>query len=364
MDLSLPFASGASGRSSSAGASSRALLLSRKFTEAEEVGETVAEAQCKFTQISAGDFSGKVARVQLGDLAMHHLYSSPETLNITFNEGASALLIIPFQWSGELLWDGRVIKRPPLFYYPSGTEHVRRGRAIEGVALAVPSDWFESAVAALVGVDAHEVSLRRGEIATSPGETGTLTRLLLETITAVGANPEVFHERRVQERVSSRIKSAVLSIATAGPRSEWEKRYQLGATRIVRFAENYFEEARDHVVSLADLCRAAGVSARTLQYAFECICGMPPSQYFKRRRLSLARRALQQSEPIAGAVKVAALDAGFLHLGRFSAEYQAMFGEKPSETLHKSPQRVFQVPRDVTGRVPGAAGTSRRVPDC
>jgi AraC family transcriptional regulator, ethanolamine operon transcriptional activator len=92
------------------------------------------------------------------------------------------------------------------------------------------------------------------------------------------------------------------------------------------------------------------VSARTLQYAFECICGMPPVQYFKRHRLSLARRALRRSEPSAGAVKTAALDAGFLHLGRFSAEYQAMFGEKPSETLTRPPQVGSRMPRAVPGR--------------
>ena len=295
----------------------------------------VPEAQCKFTQISAGEFSGRMTRVELGDLAMHYIFSSSETLNVSFTEADKSYFIAPFRWSGDLLWDGRTIQRPPLFYYPSRTEHVRRGRAVEGVAVAAPTEWFESSVAALVGVDANEVSLRRGEVATSPRASEALAQLLLKTMAEIEATPEAFHDRRVQEMVAARIKGMLLSIVAEQPRADWEKRYRVDATRIVRSAEEHFDRARNHVVSLADLCRAAGVSARTLQYAFEGICGMPPAQYFKRRRLSLARRVLRQSEPIAGAVKAAALEAGFLHFGRFSAEYQAMFGEMPSETLRK-----------------------------
>jgi AraC-like DNA-binding protein len=344
-DLPLRFACGAGGQPVSAASSDRELVISRDFAEAEEVGEMVPEARSKFTQISAGEFSGKVTRVELGDLVMHYICSSPETLNVSFTEADKSYFIMPFRWSGDLLWDGRTIQRPPLLYYPSRTEHVRRGRAVEGVAFAASTEWFESSVAALVGLDADEVPLRRGEIATSPRALEALPQLLLKTMAEVKATPEAFHDRKVQEMVAARIKGMLLSIVAAQPRVEWEKRYRVDATRIVRSAEEYFDRARDHVVSLADLCRASGVSARTLQYAFECICGMPPVQYFKRRRLSLARRALRQSEPIAGAVKAAALEAGFLHFGRFSADYQAMFGETPSETLNRSARRGSQVPR-------------------
>lgn len=304
-----------------------------RFRDADEIGELIPETQSRFTQISAGEFSGQLKRVRLGDLAMHHIYSSAEALNVSFTEAEGAYFLMPFRWSGDLLWDRQPIDRPSILYYPAGVEHVRRGRALEGVALAVRGGWFESTIAALAGIEAPEVRLRRGPIAASPGAAESLRRVVLQTIESVASTPARFRDHRIQESAVERIKSELLSIVMGGSPIDGEERFPKDATRIVRLATDCFEEARDHAVSLADLCRAAGVSARTLHYAFECVCGMSPIQYFKRRRLTIARRALRTSEPGCGAVKVAALNAGFRHLGRFSAEYHALFGENPSETL-------------------------------
>jgi transcriptional regulator GlxA family with amidase domain len=114
--------------------------------------------------------------------------------------------------------------------------------------------------------------------------------------------------------------------------------HRLDGTRnqIVRRAEERFEAAGEKPVSLADLCVAAGVSARTLQYAFRDLYGMSPIQYFKVRRLHRARRALKSAIPERSAVKRAALAAGLSDLGRFSVEYRALFGQSPSATLTES----------------------------
>jgi hypothetical protein len=39
------------------------------------------------------------------------------------------------------------------------------------------------------------------------------------------------------------------------------------------------------------------------------------------------------AEPDGATVKMAALETGVRHLGRFAAEYRALFGESPRETL-------------------------------
>jgi AraC family ethanolamine operon transcriptional activator len=75
------------------------------------------------------------------------------------------------------------------------------------------------------------------------------------------------------------------------------------------------------------------VSERTLQYAFGDVYGMSPHTYLKSLRLAAARRLLLRSPDERGAVKRAALDAGFRQLGRFSVEYRQFFAESPSETL-------------------------------
>ena len=105
---------------------------------------------------------------------------------------------------------------------------------------------------------------------------------------------------------------------------------------IVRRAEERFFASQAVSVSLADLCAATSVSQSTLYRAFDAVCGEPPLAYFHKRRLTEARRLLTNSPAYRGAVKHAALAAGFTEFGRFSVDYRQLFGESPSATLNRN----------------------------
>lgn len=85
------------------------------------------------------------------------------------------------------------------------------------------------------------------------------------------------------------------------------------------------------VFSMADICRIAGISERSLQYAFQETFGMTPFQFMKRRRLHAVRQALIDSD-YENNVSQVATEFGFYELGRFAAEYRRLFGELPSVT--------------------------------
>ncbi|RQM47108.1 AraC family transcriptional regulator [Paraburkholderia bannensis] len=93
------------------------------------------------------------------------------------------------------------------------------------------------------------------------------------------------------------------------------------------FAQNFHDEA----FGVLDLCSRLRVSRRTLQYSFETVIGLSPSNYMRSVRLNIARHSLitKPTEKIQGL----ALDAGFSHLGRFAKYYQDFFGELPSATV-------------------------------
>ena len=88
---------------------------------------------------------------------------------------------------------------------------------------------------------------------------------------------------------------------------------------------------------VADLCRAAGVSERTLRNAFHNVYGLSPKQYLLRHGLEEAHRALQVAQGARGAVTLVATDCGFFELGRFARAYRRLFGESPSDTLRRAP---------------------------
>lgn len=100
--------------------------------------------------------------------------------------------------------------------------------------------------------------------------------------------------------------------------------------RHVRKVRDYLEAHADEPVTPAQLAAVAGVSLRSLFSGFKTCCGVSPMQYLKALRLDRARADLQAGAP--DQVADVAVRWGFGHLGRFSADYKARFGECPSET--------------------------------
>jgi AraC family ethanolamine operon transcriptional activator len=103
--------------------------------------------------------------------------------------------------------------------------------------------------------------------------------------------------------------------------------------RCVRLAREFIEAHLGGALRMEMLCRHTGVSKRTLETAFREVTGNSPLQFIKARRLNVARHKLLTAHPQEISVKEAALTSGFWHLGHFSRDYFAQFGELPSMTL-------------------------------
>jgi transcriptional regulator GlxA family with amidase domain len=103
----------------------------------------------------------------------------------------------------------------------------------------------------------------------------------------------------------------------------------------VQVAEDYALSHPAERLYVTDLCEAAGVSERTLQYAFREVMGMTPVAYLTRLRLHRVRQALRAATHGSTTVTKEALTWGFWHFGDFSRAYKACFGELPSETLRR-----------------------------
>jgi AraC-like DNA-binding protein len=103
----------------------------------------------------------------------------------------------------------------------------------------------------------------------------------------------------------------------------------------VRMAKEYMRSSAHLPLTLGDVCAAAGVNARTLQYTFQRSHGCTPMAFLRRIRLEAAHDGLLNPDERT-TVAAEATKWGFFHLGRFSRIYRAVFGELPSETLSRS----------------------------
>ncbi|MCW5660316.1 MAG: helix-turn-helix domain-containing protein [Burkholderiaceae bacterium] len=117
-------------------------------------------------------------------------------------------------------------------------------------------------------------------------------------------------------------------------RSRGSTRRQGGHLEIVRRSREYVNARISYPLQVIDLCRAIGVSRRTLQTSFHDVLGIGPLAYLRTMRLNGARRMLRTADH---GIKVRDVVEtwGFWHPSRFSQDYQRMFGELPSQTLQQ-----------------------------
>lgn len=131
------------------------------------------------------------------------------------------------------------------------------------------------------------------------------------------------------------IMQGVEIIVAAAPEAMLVEPERANAMDVCRKSRTFIDEqlALDSLPTIADICQAVDVSERTLQYAFRRYVNVTPMTYLRLCRLNRVQAALRQLDPDSTTVTTVALRYGFLHLGRFSADYKNTFGELPSETL-------------------------------
>lgn len=104
----------------------------------------------------------------------------------------------------------------------------------------------------------------------------------------------------------------------------------------LRLALEYFRKHIEDPVTVAELCRCAGVSRRWLEYAFRDKLGETPYQYIRRQRLEHARRLLTD-EPDAKIYHIARR-IGFSSAKQLTKAFRREFGVSPREFRHGSGQ--------------------------
>jgi len=125
-----------------------------------------------------------------------------------------------------------------------------------------------------------------------------------------------------------------------------------GRQRILDRAWEIIEDDDDGLVTVSDLCARLRVPIRTLDDAFHACIGITPKRFVLGVRLNKARRALGRAGGDTS-ITSTATRFGFFHFGHFSGQYLGLFGELPSETLHRA--RAGRSPKKVLRGRPGEA---------
>lgn len=101
-------------------------------------------------------------------------------------------------------------------------------------------------------------------------------------------------------------------------------------------AVEYINSTIHQTITISELCDYSRVSERTLQYAFLDRFQVTPKEYIIATKMHSIKGKLLIGN--IGEIKVSdlAVDFGFWHMGKFSADYKNKYGELPSATLKRS----------------------------
>jgi AraC family ethanolamine operon transcriptional activator len=196
----------------------------------------------------------------------------------------------------------------------------RYGSALTGAIFAVPSA-------------ARWLSLR-------PAMTRHLRHLYSAAIGAVESRSPAFIDAETAHGLEQQLIEALVECLSKGSAIEAAPATRQHQDLAVRF-EALLETQPERYPRMAEICAALGVSPRTLRICCDEQLGMSPTEFLRRRRMQLVNRALRNGGSDAASTSAVAQRYGFHGLGRFAADYRALFGEPPSATLRRgSDQKI------------------------
>jgi len=222
-----------------------------------------------------------------------------------------------------------------LMFFPGGSE--MDSVSVPGFhvfSVSFPEDLLSKTSQVLGGTDFEGLLAGREVVDCSPGLMQSVQHQISEFVESAGREGVPGQSEPVTRDRGRDLLERVIEILIrdGDPRLPESSRTRELAVR--RSLELIDASAREPL-SVADLCRAAGCSRRTLEYSFQERFGLSPKAYLLARRLEGVRTELREDHDAPSVTRIANR-WGFDHLSRFAAFYRRQFGELPSETIRVS----------------------------
>ena len=293
------------------------LLLDQRFVDVDAISETVVGWTVDLTQLERGPFRGRVRQWQDGDILLMHASFRRRLSQRGFSPGGRLTLAIPATTDFDVRYRGQQAGSDHIMIFPTDGE-------LDSVSSA-NFDVFTLSLPATEGALAELYSDVHGQACRCSTETMNVLRRALRRSEARASGAADDEPTAIPALLLEALRSGLTPLDAAP--CEADRR------RALRSALAHIDARLRRTIRAADLCRATGVSERTLQYAFQAEFGLSPMSYVAARRLRAVRRELLRANAHRGAVAAIARAYGMRHGGRFATDYHAMFGEYPSDTL-------------------------------
>jgi AraC-like DNA-binding protein len=293
----------------------------------EALAHTIDGGTFEHVQLAPGAFDAQLLRIRIDDRVFNQgLYNLPVLARGNLSDHRVTLGFANFADGG--MTNGELVHGPFLFMY---TESAFLDARIPARGRWIAAQFSREELETLgVRVPRHQAGVLPAAEAGAQRVARALADWdpLLESLAVAGGGsvPQGPTLLGLFEELDTAFAGALTTesiCGRGGTRSDY---------RLVRTARDFMEANLGEALRVSQLCRACGVSYKTLERHFARQTGVGPRRYLQLARLTRARAMLQAREQ--GGLRIAdiAMACGFAHLGRFSAEYRRHFGESPVQT--------------------------------
>src|SRR5208282_1947802 len=306
----------------------------RTFSDPDQYAASIRQGSVDLTITERGQFKAKLVRIDLRHLWMQRLTLNLSQISQVDGWGGRFIMVFRTQPGPSLSWGAMALQATDMLRLSAGQSFYQRSSGTASLAgMSLPLEEMAALGAMLGGCDPAPP---RDHLAVRPAThaIAKLRRLhaaagrLAEEAPEIIANPDAAYglEQALVEAMVGCLGSSEL-----GEDSVAQRQHEL----IMRRFRRVVEENPDEPLYIPELCKAIGVSERTLRVCCQEQLAVGPKRYLLFRRLHLARRALRKGLPDTTTVTEIATRYGFWHFSRFAGGYQSLFGEPPSSTLHR-----------------------------
>ncbi len=311
----------------------------RSFSDPDEYCSSFRDFQYDLTVTDGGDFAAEHVRVDLHKVRLQRYSSNlPWVAHTAIMKGRAtfALRATP---GPSLLRAGEEMQ-------PTNIERLADGqmiytRSLGAVAwgtISLPVDALATIGAATAGRDLKPPV----DVVTETPPPAVMTRLRWLHAAAgslAKEAPEIIANLEAARGLEDELLEALVACLRPAKNEEDAVAKRRHAIVMRRF-HAAVTASGDRPVYVSDLCSAIGVSDRTLETCCQEHLGMGPKRYLWLRRMQHARRALALADHKSATVSKIATAHGFWQLGRFAMAYRSFYGESPSATLSRAPDRA------------------------
>jgi AraC family ethanolamine operon transcriptional activator len=305
------------------------------FTDVDQLAAKAKQWNLDFRQLDRGRFIGEI--LQFATSGVH--ISEARFCRSLNQKGAPPdgmrTIGIPARRDLSFEWRGKLVDGESLMLFPLGSELSSvSGPDFHVYTCSFPVEFLSGIgeTLKLGGID--ELSGGADAVRVDTTAVDHVRSCLARICQTMRMNPGGVSDAATAGLLTRELPSQLIATIAAGqgkcPAAAHPKRQ----TALAR-AEAYIESNAAHDIRVGDICRAVGVSERTLQYAFIERFGIGPKEFLNIVRLSEVRRQLRDADPRETRVADVANTWGFWHMGQFAADYRRHFQELPSETLRR-----------------------------